>query len=183
MILTLDLGQSTGWATDGGPGRPKFGTLKTGPVAGDDDIGRALADFLDQLAPLVRGLGKLDEIWIEAALPVAAVNNIAAQASGRPFQRMGREIDVQLQYMLAGAVRTLGHRLRIPVRNARVNTVRAHFLRGVPEADEAGKKIGVKDRVILAACRRGWPVANPHEADAAAILSWRLAQTARGLGL
>ena len=169
-VLALDLGQSSGWAVGGGALPPRFGTLRIGPVSTEADIGPALCAFLDGMAPLIRE-HKPSEIWIEAALDVAAVNNVASRGGA-----MGKEITIQLQYMLAGAVYTLGHRLRISVRKVRVNTARAYFLRGIPTHDAQENKINAKDRATMACVRRGWKIASVHEADAGAILGWRLAQ-------
>lgn len=174
-ILTFDLGQTTGAAAGGGALPARFWTLRIGPLKGEDDIGPALVRFRRQAAPLIVEV-RPSEVWLEAALPIAAVNNRAVRGA-----RMGREIDVMFQYMLAGAARTLCADLCVPARNAKVNTVRAYFLRGVPMLDARGEKIGGKDRVAMACVKRGWRVANDHEADAAAILGWRMAQTAGGI--
>lgn len=175
MILTLDLGLTVGWAAGGGPVPARWGSLRLGTLPDDSAIGPCLARFLDQLAPLVKEL-RPSEVFIEAPLPPEAVNNRAAQRNGAPGQVYGRGIYVTMQYMLAGATRLLCFRMGVPVQNARVNTVRAYFLRGIQHEDATGRKIEPKDRVILAAVRRGWRVANDHEADACAILAWRLAQ-------
>ncbi len=175
MIVTLDLGQSTGWAAGGGQLDPVFGTIRIGPLRADADIGPALVAFRRAAAPLLIQ-HMPSEVFIEAAMPVAAVNNRAANGA-----RMGREIDVTTQYALAGVTRMLCADLGLPCSNARVNTVRAYFLRGIPTHDARGEAIGAKDRVVMACVQRGWKVSNNHEADAGAILAWRMAQTAGGI--
>ena len=80
------------------------------------------------------------------------------------------------QWQLAGVARMICADLGLPCCIARVNTVRAYFCRVVPISDTHGRPIAPKDRVGMACVRRGWPVSNDHEADAGAILAWRLAQ-------
>lgn len=182
MIVALDLGHSTGLAAGGGPLPPEFATIYVGPIQSADAIGPALVKWRRELAPrLIRF--KPTEVLIEAALPVAAVNNIAAQRAGAPRQAMGRELDVVFQYMLAGVARMLCTDLGLPCANANVGKVRGYFLRGIPHETPALEKISTKDRVMMAAVKRGWRCATIHEADAAAILAWRLAQTAGGVGV
>lgn len=175
MLVCLDLGQSSGVAIGGGASAPSFATIRIGPLRSDADIGPALVAFRRAVVPIIVDAAPT-EVFIEAALPVAAVNNRAANGA-----RMGREIDVTTQYALAGVARMICADLGIPCSNARVNTVRAYFLRGIPTHDARGEAIGAKDRVVMACVQRGWKVSNNHEADAGAILAWRMAQTAGGI--
>jgi hypothetical protein len=175
MIVTLDLGQSTGWAAGGGPLPPRFGTLRVGPLAGDDSIGPALVAFRRGIAPILIE-AKPTEVFIEAALSIKAINN-----ADRRNNRWTKEIHAVFQFQLAGVARMICADLGLPCVNAKVNTVRALFFRGTPEHDQAGKPISSEDRAIMACVKRGWRVSNDHEADAAAILAWRLAQGTGGL--
>lgn len=154
-VLALDIATNSGWAAD----RPDGGDA---PISGEfrvptdgEDLGLAFVVFERQLLDLM-AVHQPDVLCFEAPLPVLNRNHRTAPTS---------EHTVRLLFGLASVAELVGRRADLEVYEAKVQTVRKHFVgngyAGKPE--------------VAARCRLlGWKVVGHDAADACA--AWDFAR-------
>jgi Holliday junction resolvasome RuvABC endonuclease subunit len=147
VVLTLDLGTTTGWALRTGDGMIASGTVSFRPSRYDGGGMRYL-----------RFRAWLDQLAIDAG-PIATIH----------FEEVRRHVGTDAAHLYGGFLATLTawcEQRGIAYQGAPVATIK-RFIAGKGNADKAA---------VLAAVRaRGFSPADDNEADAIAILLWATA--------
>ena len=147
-IIAWDLSRTTGWCYGrAGDTTPMFGTLHLSDTTADARFVAfedRVADMLEEIQP--------GQVVLEKALPLPAHNSMFVTSQ---------------QLTLASLVRMEAWRSSVPVFEIDCATVRQDIL---------GRRWFAKDtakREAMRFClRRGWKVANHHQADAALVWLW-----------
>lgn len=157
-ILTLDLATSTGWARYSDHSGVKYGTKEL-PKTGER-IGPFLTAFDDWLKDLLR------EDWPDQVVFEQPI-----------VPRNGQLTTLRKLYGLCSHTELLCHRMKIPVSEAKVNTVRKHFIGCSPRREAA------KDMTVRYCRTLGWDPQTDDEADALALLHYVAALASIDIGV
>lgn len=148
VVLTLDLGTTTGWAT-----QSVSGLITSGTVSFKHDRfqggGMRYLRFTHWLNELQNTLGQLDAIY---------------------FEEVRRHLGVDAAHAYGGFMAHLTawcEQHQIPYQGVPVGTIKRHA---------TGKGNASKDQVIASVRRRGHRPQDDNEADALALLHWTLDQ-------
>jgi len=167
-VLALDLARLTGWAVGTFAGVEAFGTheLPSAGIVGMGEYGSlARASFRRMF-----GLLKPDVVVFEQ--PILRSGKIKNRGGKQFVQSIDTPEKLRKIYGLSFelAVECFEHGL--PCSEANIATVRAHFLMGKTPKTSEECKLHVK----VMARKRGWEIRDDNEADALAILDWKLAK-------
>lgn len=149
-LLALDIATTTGYCA-GSPGEtPRFGSFTLPRAFDPDELGRRGAAFSNWLNDLIT-VERPTHIVFEAPIPPRG-GNVTTNI-----------YTVRLLLGLAFTAETIAYLREIDCQEAHIQTVRKAFT-GSGRAD--------KDMVIAACVKRGWSVADDHQADAGAIFAF-----------
>lgn len=166
-VLALDLATATGWAV-GSPhgGRVSHGVIRM-PKTGED-IGRFLAHFRDWLGPAIEELAPEEIVYEMPILPTTTSLQTVRKLNG-----------------LCGQAEVTARDYKVLCTEANLDDIRNHFIGMARAPKEIGRGLSkekkrevrrrwMKDRTITECHMRGFKVAGDDDADALALLSYRL---------
>lgn len=166
-VLALDLARVTGWAVGTPSGVERFGTHEFVQTRSFGEYGMAARMTFRRMLSTI----KPDLVVFEQ--PILRAGKIKTRGNGRAFvASIDTPEKLRKIYGLPFELAVESFRAEIEIDEANIGQVRSFFLMGKVPRTTIECKLAVK----VMCRRRGWQIRDDNEADALAVLAWKLSK-------